>query len=60
MNEPGRPCWEHALGSPYCPPNAAVVAALNTPQTTVMDCNANMTEKLLHVVEHLTVKLDDL
>lgn len=46
-------------GSPYSPPHPAVVATLGSPPA-IVDCNANATEKLVQVVERLTVKVDNL
>lgn len=47
-------------GLPYCPPHPAVVAALNSPSAGVFDCKANTTDKLINVVERLTLKVDNL
>lgn len=47
-------------GSPYSPPQPAVVATLGSPPATVADGNAKATEKLMHVVERLTVEMGNL
>ena len=47
-------------GLPYSNPHPAVVAALNPASPSVLDCNANAAEKLIHVVERLTSRMDNL
>ena len=47
-------------GLPYSSPQPAVVAALNPASPSVLDCNANATEKLVHAIERLTSRMDNL
>ena len=47
-------------GLPYSSLHPAVVAALNPASPSVLDCNANATEKLVHAMERLTWRMDNL
>lgn len=47
-----------SLGATYSSPHPAVVATLNSPPTTVVDCNTDTTEKLILVMERLTLKMN--
>ena len=47
-------------GLPYSSPHPAVVAALNPAPPSVLDCNANATVKLVHAMERLTSRMDNL
>ena len=49
-----------APGSPYSSPHPTVVAALNPAPPNVLDCNANATDKLVHAMERLTSRMDNL
>jgi len=59
--EPARQAMRASTpGSPYSPPDLSVITTLDSPPATVVDGNANAMGKLIHVVERLALKMDDL